>query len=68
MLHDLLGLGLGSAPKHAKAYAHLAETMTQALRTYAEEVSSQTFPGEEHSHPLEEGVLEEVLGGARPEG
>ena len=68
VLHDILGLGSGSVPRHAKLYAHLAEAIAQALQTYAEEVRSQGFPGEEHSHPLEESVLEEVLGAVHPEG
>jgi 3-methyl-2-oxobutanoate hydroxymethyltransferase len=68
VLHDLLGLGLGTPPKHAKLYADLGGTIVRALQTYAEEVRSLAFPGEEHGHSLEEGVVEEVLGGARPQG
>ena len=60
MLHDILGLTTGSVPKHAKQYAHLATVIEGALRTYMQEVQAGDFPGEEHSHPLDREVLEQL--------
>ena len=45
VLHDVLGL-YPDAPPFAKQYAHLAESATAALRTFADEVRAQTFPTE----------------------
>ncbi len=45
VLHDLLGL-YPDAPPFAKRYANLGEAATAALRTYAEEVRTHTFPRE----------------------
>ena len=61
VLHDILGLTSGFVPKHAKQYLHLSEAIAQALRTYAEEVHSKAFPTDEHSHPLDEQVLTQLL-------
>ena len=47
--HDLLGLYTAFLPKHAKRYAHLYDTMVEALATYAGDVREGRFPGEEHS-------------------
>ena len=44
VLHDVLGLDPDFAPKHAKRYANLAETVTDALGRYAEEVRGGRFP------------------------
>lgn len=45
VLHDVLGL-YPDAPPFAKQYAHLAETATTALRSFAGEVRARTFPTE----------------------
>jgi 3-methyl-2-oxobutanoate hydroxymethyltransferase len=47
VLHDLLGLG--RVPRHAKAYANLAEAIRQAVGQYAQEVREGTFPGPEQT-------------------
>ncbi|MEO8457136.1 MAG: 3-methyl-2-oxobutanoate hydroxymethyltransferase [Chloroflexota bacterium] len=47
--HDLLGLYSDFVPKHAKQYAHLAGTITDAIRTYADEVRAGAFPTERES-------------------
>jgi 3-methyl-2-oxobutanoate hydroxymethyltransferase len=48
VLHDLLGLSPGHAPRHAKAYADLKNVVTQAVTKYREEIRSGAFPGREH--------------------
>ncbi|MDE3015422.1 MAG: 3-methyl-2-oxobutanoate hydroxymethyltransferase [Pseudomonadota bacterium] len=47
VIDDMLGLS-GHAPGFVKPYAHLADIIEQAARTYAEEVRNRTFPGAEH--------------------
>ena len=50
VLHDMLGLTTGKAPKFVKRYANLAEEITRAANTYAEEVRTGKFPGPEHEY------------------
>ncbi len=49
VLHDVLGLCDRLAPKFAKRYANLWQTAGDAIRTYARDVSTHTFPADEHS-------------------
>ncbi|MCS7308832.1 MAG: 3-methyl-2-oxobutanoate hydroxymethyltransferase [Armatimonadetes bacterium] len=49
VLHDLIGLVPGEPFKHTKRYAQVGETVTEALRRYAEEVRTGKFPTEEHA-------------------
>ncbi len=49
VLHDLLGLTPGPVPKFARAYAHLAEVILQAVQQYCRDVQQGTYPGKEHS-------------------
>lgn len=46
--HDLLGLFDGFRPKFVKRYAELGEAVRTAMRDYANEVRTGTFPGPEH--------------------
>lgn len=46
---DMAGLRGGKAAKFVKQYAQLRETLGEAARSYAEEVRSGVFPGQEHS-------------------
>jgi 3-methyl-2-oxobutanoate hydroxymethyltransferase len=70
VLHDMLGLTTGRAPKFVKRYANLAEQITKAAQQYAQEVGSGAFPGPEHSYsangsvPVLKGDREEVKYGA----
>jgi 3-methyl-2-oxobutanoate hydroxymethyltransferase len=50
VLHDMLGLTTGKAPKFVKRYANLAEEIGKAARQYAKEVGDGSFPGPEHSY------------------
>ena len=49
VLHDVLGLCDQLAPKFAKRYANLWQLAGDAVRSYVREVSSGTFPSEDHS-------------------
>ena len=50
VLHDMLGLTTGKAPKFVKRYANLAEDMARAANEYAEDVRTGRFPGPEHEY------------------
>lgn len=63
--HDLLGLGSGRAPRFVKRYADLAGEAGRALETYAEEVRSGTFPGDEHAYAIPDEELARFEEGLR---
>ncbi|MFY1703476.1 3-methyl-2-oxobutanoate hydroxymethyltransferase [Micromonospora sp. WMMA1923] len=46
---DMAGLRTGKAPRFVKRYADLAGTLSQAARTFADEVRDGTFPAPEHT-------------------
>ncbi len=50
VLHDMLGLTTGKAPKFVKRYANLAEEIARAATEYAEDVRTGKFPGPEHEY------------------
>ena len=60
VLHDVLGLFSEFVPKHAKAYTHMAEAVTAAVRLYMEEVSSGAFPTPKESYGLNEAAIERI--------
>ncbi len=60
VLHDMLGLFTDFAPKHARQYAKLAATISDALRRYVSDVQEGTFPGEKESFGMDDGVMKEV--------
>ena len=49
VLNDLLGLGSGYVPRHAKTYADLSKTIVEAVTCFRDEVREGKFPGEEHA-------------------
>jgi 3-methyl-2-oxobutanoate hydroxymethyltransferase len=52
VLTDLLHLLPGPLPRHARAYTDLATIVSDAIRRYAEDVRSGTFPSESESFGL----------------
>ncbi len=63
--HDLLGLTEGHLPRFVKRYANLSREIRDALETYAAEVRSGAFPGEEHTYSMSEEELD-AFARARP--
>lgn len=61
--HDMLGLYTDFKPRHAKAYANLAEVIGAAVASYAAEVRSGAFPGAEHAATMDEDTLRAALAG-----
>jgi 3-methyl-2-oxobutanoate hydroxymethyltransferase len=59
VITDILGLS-DFIPKHAKQYAKLMDTITQAITTYQEEVKAGTFPTKDNSYIIDTSVLEQV--------
>jgi len=59
--HDILGLYTDFVPRHARRYAHLADTIGDALRQYAAEVREEGFPTQEHSSTIKSEELQEAL-------
>lgn len=59
--HDLLGLGGGKPPRHARQYAALGEAIEAALRTYADDVTRGAFPASAQSTTMEPAVLAEAM-------
>ena len=60
VLHDMLGLFTDFVPKHAKQYARLAESIQEAFPRYAREVREGTFPTDQESFTMDEGILREL--------
>lgn len=60
VLHDMLGMFTDFVPKHAKQYAHLAQSAQEALAAYAKEVREGCFPTDKESFTMDEAVLREL--------
>jgi 3-methyl-2-oxobutanoate hydroxymethyltransferase len=60
VLHDLLGIHEGRAPKFVKRYARVRRSMVDGLRSYAEEVRSGAFPAAEHIYSVDPAELAEL--------
>jgi 3-methyl-2-oxobutanoate hydroxymethyltransferase len=52
VLHDLLGITAGRAPRFVKRYAELREEMVAAVAAYAADVRAGAFPGPEHVYSI----------------
>ncbi|HVC99677.1 MAG TPA: 3-methyl-2-oxobutanoate hydroxymethyltransferase [Candidatus Dormibacteraeota bacterium] len=62
VIQDMLGLSQGRRPKFVKEFAHLAEEVIAAARSYASEVEGGTFPDAEHSYSGGLSVMSEGAG------
>ena len=60
VVNDLLGLYTDFVPKHARAYARLAETVADALHQYASDVHDGSFSAKEECFNIDESILEEI--------
>jgi 3-methyl-2-oxobutanoate hydroxymethyltransferase len=61
VLHDLVGLGVGSVPKFARRYANLAETISRAVGEYCDDVRNGSFPSDAESYHLPAEMREGLL-------
>ncbi|AQS84212.1 MAG: 3-methyl-2-oxobutanoate hydroxymethyltransferase [Acetobacter aceti] len=51
--HDVLGLFEGRPPRHAKRFADIGAAMEQAVRAYADDVRSGSFPTDAQSSTMD---------------
>lgn len=65
VIHDVLGLSFGHAPKFARRYADLAGTISRAAEEFLADVRSGGFPSDAESYHLPAEVRERVLSGLR---
>jgi 3-methyl-2-oxobutanoate hydroxymethyltransferase len=63
VLHDMLGIFPGSAPRFAKQYAELRSQMTSAVSEFAAEVRNRQFPAAEHTFSIDPGELSQFSAG-----
>lgn len=56
VLHDVIGLSFGPAPRFARRYANVAEVMRTALQHFAEDIRKGRFPVESETYPVEEAL------------
>jgi len=47
-------------PKFVKRYANIGEEMKAAFAKFIEEVQEGVFPGEEHSYPISDEVIDKL--------
>lgn len=59
--HDVLGLFEGKSLRHTKRYAEIGAAMTEAIRAYAEDVRTRTFPTRAQSADMDADILAEAL-------
>jgi 3-methyl-2-oxobutanoate hydroxymethyltransferase len=57
VLHDMLGIFPGSAPRFAKQYAELRTQIDSAVSEFAAEVRQRHFPAAEHTFSIDPGEL-----------
>ena len=61
VLHDLLGVYPGRAPRFARQYVELRSQMVAAVAEYADDVRARRFPAPEHTFSIDPGQLGEFL-------
>jgi len=60
VVNDILGLTEGSYPKFSKSYGKLAESVSDSIKNYSDEVKTAKFPDDEHSYHIKTGELEKL--------
>ncbi len=58
--HDMLGLQEKIIGRFAKVYAEIGNEIHHAFETYIDDVTTGTFPGEEHAYGMSEETLSEL--------
>jgi len=61
VLHDILGLSEGPAPKFVRAYADLSGDASKALERFFDDVQTGAFPAEEETYHMPEEAISELL-------
>jgi len=68
VVHDMLGVYPGQAPRHSRQYADLYGQMLDALGHYAEDVRTRRFPAAEHTFSIDPAELAVFREGLRQGG
>jgi 3-methyl-2-oxobutanoate hydroxymethyltransferase len=68
VFHDVLGLGRGRHPKFVRRYADLHAVGVEALRRFASDVATGSFPAEAETYHMRPDVASALLGGGVPSG
>ncbi len=68
VLHDLVGLGEGPGPRHARRYADVGTAIREAAAAYCRDVRQGDYPGAEHATSLgaDASAVVAALGDGRP--
>ena len=61
VLHDMLGIYPGRAPRFAKQYVELRSQMVAAVAEYADDVRSRRFPRAEHTFSIDPSELRDFV-------
>ena len=61
IVSDLIGQFQAFTPKFVKKYCNVAEVITNALKSYCEEVRAGTFPQDEHCYHMFEDQLPDFV-------
>jgi 3-methyl-2-oxobutanoate hydroxymethyltransferase len=60
VIHDMLGLFDRFTPKFVKQYAHLSETVAEAIAAYKRDVQAGRFPEARHSFSMKSDELDKL--------
>jgi len=60
VINDILGMYPKMSPKFVKKYVDLHPLITEAVRSYNQEVEAGTFPGPEHCFAINEELLQKL--------
>ena len=58
--HDLLGITEGLLPKFVRRFAEVRVDLERGVSDYAQAVRDRTFPGPEHTYPIEDDQLQQL--------
>jgi 3-methyl-2-oxobutanoate hydroxymethyltransferase len=61
VLHDMLGVYPGRAPRFAKQYVELRSQMVAAIAEYADDVRAHRFPAPEHTFSIDPSELHDFI-------
>ena len=57
---DMLGMYSDFTPKFVKKFANVGDVMTDAFKTYSDEVKTGQFPTEEHSFRIDDDIIDKI--------
>ena len=58
--NDMLGMNSGFTPKFVKKYRDLHSEIVGAVKEYINDVQGRSFPSQEHTFKIEEGIIEQL--------